>query len=108
MNRNRFLLPVLMILPFPAFAHGTEVLALLYCELLTLIVLTVFIACIKWKSSGKTLLVLVLVGSVLAVFTATGKMPYRANRIWIDALCIGVPLVSVLGTFLIFRRKFKR
>ncbi|WP_343633857.1 hypothetical protein [Fluviicola sp.] len=107
MNKNRFLLFVGMTLPVAAFANGQEVLVSLFYDLLTLIALTIFIACIKWKSAGKTLLAVVLVVSFCTVFSITGKMPYNRNKLLIDSLCIGVPLVSVLATFLIFRRKFR-
>ena len=95
-----------MLLPLSVFAHGEEVLVSLFYDLLTLIGLTIFIACIKWNSNGKYLLAVVLVVSALVVFMATGKMPYYANRTLIDILCIGVPITSVLSVYFIFRGKF--
>lgn len=106
MNKNELLLTLLVFLPVSAFAHGEEVLLSFFYDLLTVIGLTVFIACIKWNSNGKYLLVVVLAVSALLVFIGTGKMPYYANRTLIDTLCIGVPITSVLAVYFIFRRKF--
>lgn len=106
MKKNELLLTLLVLLPVSAFAHGEEVLVSLFYDLLTVIALTVFIAVIKWNSNGKLLLTIVLVISVMTTFVITGDMPYAANRVLIDTICVGVPIVSVLGTFLIFRHKF--
>lgn len=107
MNRKKFLSVISMLLPLSVFAHGEEVLVSLFYDLLTLIGLTIFIACIKWNSNGKYLLVVVLAVSALVVFMATGKMPYYSNRIWINTLCIGVPVTCVLTVYFIFRQKFR-
>jgi hypothetical protein len=106
MKKKELLLTLLVLLPVSAFAHGEEVLVSLFYDLLTVIALTVFIAVIKWKSNGKLLLTIVLVVSAMTAFISTGNLPYTANRVLIDTICVGVPIVSVLGTFLIFRRKF--
>ena len=100
------LLTLSVLLPVSVFAHGEEVLVSLFYDLLTVIALTVFIAGIKWKSNGKLLLAIVLVVSTVTAFVSTGNMPYTANRTLIDTIYVGVPIVSVLGTFLFFRRKF--
>jgi len=106
MKLKNLLFTLLILLPIPAFAHGEEVLVSLFYDLLTIVVLTIFIACLKWKSNGKILLAIVLVVSVLVPFVLTGKMPYTTNRMLIDSLCIGIPMTCVLLTYLIFRRKF--
>ena len=108
MEKKELLLSLLVLLPVSVFAHGQEVLVSLFYDLLTVIALTVFIAVIKWKSNGKLLLAIVLVVSAMTVFVITGNMPYTANRVLIDTICVGVPIASVLGTFLFFRRKFSR
>ena len=108
MKKKKWLLTLLVLLPVSAFAHGEEVLVSLFYDLLTVIALTVFIAVIKWKSNGKLLLTIVFVVSAGTAFMSTGNLPYTANRVLIDTICAGVPIVSVLGTFLIFRRKFSR
>lgn len=106
MKNGLLLLGILF--PVSVFAHGEEVLVSLFYDLLVVIALTVFIAGIKWKSNGKLLLAIVLVVSTVTAFVSTGNMPYTANRALIDTICVGVPLVSVLGAFLIFRRRFSR
>lgn len=107
MEKKELLLTLLVLLPVSAFAHGEEVLVSLFYDLLTVIALTVFIAVIKWKSNGKLLLAIVLVISIVMTFVITGNMPYAANRELIDTICVGVPIVSVLGTFLFFRESFR-
>jgi hypothetical protein len=106
MSRKELLLTLVVLLPVSAFAHGEEVLVSFFYDLLTVIGLIIFIACIKWNSNGKYLLAVVLAVSALSVFIGTGKMPYYANRTLIDILCIGVPVTSVLAIYFIFRRKF--
>lgn len=106
MKNGLLLLGILF--PVSVFAHGEEVLVSLFYDLLVVIALTVFIAGIKWKSNGKLLLAIVLVVSTVTAFVSTGNMPYTANRELIDTICVGTPIVSVLGTFLVFRRKFSR
>ncbi len=97
-----------ILFPVSVFAHGEEVLVSLFYDLLIVIALTVFISGIKWKSNGKLLLAIVLVISTVAAVVITDSIPYTANRALIDTIHIGTPLVSVLGTFLIFRRKFSK
>ncbi|MNJ90882.1 hypothetical protein D3C87_85220 [compost metagenome] len=106
MNGKGFSLILSILLPVSAFAHGQEVLASLFYDLMIVIVLIIFIACIKWKSGGKVLLALVLVISLLIPLVITGKWPYQENKKLIDLLCVGIPLLSVLLTYFIFRRKF--
>ncbi|MGV3612176.1 MAG: hypothetical protein ACO1N0_14550 [Fluviicola sp.] len=103
---KNLLLAVLILLPLSAFAHGEEVLLSLFYDLITVIALLVFILCIKWKSSGKSILGIVLIVSAVIPFMITSDWPYRENRRLIDSLHVGIPLVSVLVTFFLFRRKF--
>lgn len=106
MNSKKALLILIILLPLSAFAHGEEVLVSFFYDLLTIIGLIIFIACIKWNSNGKYLLAVVLAVSALLTIIGTGKMPYYANRTLIDTLCIGVPIASVLSVYFIFKRKF--
>ncbi len=108
MKKKKLLFILLALLPVSAFAHGEEVLVSLFYDLLTIIGLIVFITCIKWKLNGKLLLSIILVVSELLAFMITENMPYTSNKTLIDTICIGVPAVSVLVTFLIFHRKFSR
>lgn len=103
---KNLLLIVLILSPLSAFASGVDVIGLLYGELLTIIALTVFILLIKWKASGKLFLAIILIVSVILAFAITGRMPYSANKSLVDPLCMGIPLISVLTAFFIFRRKF--
>ncbi len=103
---KNLLLTVLILLPLSAFAHGQEVLVSLFYDLITVVALIIFILCIKWKSSGKGLLALVVIVSVLIPQVIVSKWPYMENRMLIDLLCVGIPLISVLGTYFLFRRKF--
>lgn len=104
---KNLLLIILILFPVSAFAHGEEVLVSFFFDLTTVIALIIFIFCIKWKDKGKILLVLVLIASVVLSFEITSKWPYTENRMLINLLCVGVPLVSVLLTYFIFRRKFR-
>lgn len=106
MNLKNLLFIMLVLLPVSAFAHGEEVLISLFYDLVTVIALTIFIALIKWKPGGKALLAFVLIVSVMSVLIITAKWPYTANRRLIDIVCSGVPLLSVLLTYFVFRGKF--
>jgi hypothetical protein len=106
MKLNNLLFIGLTFLPIPVFAHGEEVLVTFFYDLITVIALIIFIALVKWESRGKTLLGLVLIVSVVSVFTITAQWPYTANRRLIEILCSGVPLFSVLATYFVFRKKF--
>ncbi|WP_341900897.1 hypothetical protein [Fluviicola taffensis] len=101
------ILILLILLPISAFAHGVEVLVSFFYDLLTFVALTVFIALIKWKSAGKTLLGIILIVSTLIAIISTSGIPYDANRRGIELIMCGVPLVSVLSVYFIFRRKFR-
>jgi len=106
MSIERLLLVLLVLLPIPAFAHGEEVLVSLFYDLITVVALIIFILCIKWKSSGKGLLALVVIVSVLIPQVIVSSWPYMDNRMLIDLLCVGIPLISVLVTYFLFKRKF--
>lgn len=106
MKPESLILILLILLPIPAFAHGEEVLVSFFYDLMTFVVLTIFIALIKWKSNGKTLLGSILIGSTLIGLISTSGIPYDANRRLIEIVMCGVPLLSVLSGYFIFKRKF--
>jgi|GEM_PF-2343596 len=106
MQLKELLVILALLSPISAFAHGEEVLVSFFYDLMTFIALTIFIAVIKWKSSGKTLLGIILLVSTIGVFLMVNSCPYTANRRLIECLMCGVPIVSVLSVYLIFRRKF--
>jgi hypothetical protein len=108
MKLNKLLFALLILLPVPAFAHGLEVLVSFFYELITLIALIIFIALIKWESSGKTLLGIILIVSVVSISAIIGRWPYTANRRLIEILGSGVPLFSVLATYFAFRKRFTK
>ncbi len=105
-HSDKLLFILLILLPIPAFAHGEEVLLTFFYDLMTLIALVIFIALVKWKSSGKILLALILIISVISIFSITVTWAYSVNRRLIEILGSGVPLVSVLSAYFIFRKKF--
>lgn len=106
MKLSHLLFIVLTVLPIPVFAHGEDVLVTFFYDLITVIALIIFIALVKWDSRGKTLLGLVLIVSVVSIFTVTAQWPYTVNRRLIEILCSGVPLVSVLSAYFVFRKRF--
>lgn len=106
MKLNNLLFIVLTFLPIPVFAHGEEVLVTFFYDLITVIALIIFIALVKWESRGKTLLGLVLIVSVVSIFTITAQWPYTANRRLIEILGSGVPLFSILLAYFVFRKRF--
>lgn len=106
MKLESLVLISLILFPIPVFAHGEEVLVSFFYDLMTFVALTIFIAIIKWKSNGKTLLGIVLICSTLIALVSTGGLPYDANRRLIEMIMCGVPLIAVLSCCFIFRRKF--
>lgn len=106
MKLDKLLFTLLILLPIPVFAHGEEVLVTFFYDLMTIIALIIFIALVKWKSSGKILLALILIISVISIFSITATWAYSVNRRLIEILGSGVPLISVLSAYFIFRKKF--
>lgn len=106
MKLKNLLVILTLLLPISVFAHGEEVLVSFFYDLMTFVVLTVFIALVKWKSPGKTLLGIVLIASTLIGIISTSEIPYDANKGLIEIIMCGVPLLSVLCVYFIFRRKF--
>lgn len=103
---RNLLFTILLLVPISAFAHGEAALMSFFYDLMTFIALTVFIAIIRWKSPGKTLLGIILLVSTSGIFIVVNQWPYTANRILIESLMCGVPIVSVLSVYFVFRRKF--
>jgi len=106
MKLKNLLVILTFLVPISVFAHGEEVLVSFFYDLMTFITLTIFIAFVKWKSTGKTLLGIILIGSTLIAFVSTAGIPYNSNRRLIELIMCGVPMLSVLSVYFIFRRKF--
>lgn len=108
MKKLKSILFVLLILsPFSAFAHGEEVFISLFFDVLTILLLLLFIGLLKWKKAGKAILLLVLLIVEIVHFYLLSEIPYRKNEQLILWFGILVPLVSVLLTFFLFRNKFR-
>lgn len=106
MKLKNLLVILILLIPISTFAHGQEVLVSFFYDLMTFIALTVFIALIKWKSTGKTLLGIILISSTIIAFVWTNGIPYDLNKRLIEMIMCGVPILSVLSGYLILRRKF--
>jgi hypothetical protein len=106
MNMKNLLFGLIILLPLSAFAHGEAVLVSFFYDLMTFVALTIFIALIKWKPNGKTLLGIILICSTVIGFILTNRIPYTANRRFIEMIMCGVPFVSVLSCYFIFKGKF--
>ncbi|MNV63844.1 hypothetical protein D3C71_1564610 [compost metagenome] len=106
-NLTSILSSLLILFPVSAFAHGEKVLIPLFFDVLTFLLLLLFIGLVKWKRSGKTLLLLVLFVVEAVCFYLISGIFYRGNEELIMWSGIVVPLISVLLIFFIFRNKFK-
>jgi hypothetical protein len=87
------------LLPSAAYASGSEVLSLLWLQLLAL----VGVALVLWLrpvNYSRTILCLAayLAGAVL-IFKATDSMPYRGNMLLTNALCTLIPLATFFAAY---------
>lgn len=97
---------LLFLFPVSAFAHGQEVLLPLFFDVLTFLLLILFVSLVKWKKSGKVMLLLVLFIVETINFYLISEISYKGNEKLVLCLGILIPLISVLLIFFLFRNKF--
>ena len=99
---------ILMLLPFTVFASGGEVIFTFLLDVIVVFSLLIGIALLKWKISGKIVLLITLASSECFTFIGLGGLPYHKNATVINILSVIIPLMSVFGIYLFFRKKFAK
>lgn len=109
MTRTRnALIMLLLTSPFTVLAHGEEVLLTVLLDVIVVFSILICIGFLKWKISGKILLLFTLVVSLFLTFIAVGDLPYQKNATVINILSVAIPLISVLGVYLLLRKNFSK
>jgi|TARA_B110000908_G_C9800633_1_gene248448 hypothetical protein len=109
MKQNKYILGLfLLCLPFSSYASGQNVLTLIGMELFLIIIFIIILLTLKINLKGKGILVFVFILSHLIIYKLTEKLPYTENQILINSLTIGIPILSVLISYLIIRKKYER
>jgi uncharacterized membrane protein len=94
---NAGLLLVLVLMPSLAFAHGEEVLNIIFIQIVSVVLFGVIIAAVKINSKGKVILTCVYIISTLVIWIISGTIPYNDNMRAINfTVAIGPLLVSYL------------
>jgi hypothetical protein len=96
----------LALYPVTVLASGGEILLLFWLEAALFVVAVMLSATVRplpW--TARLLLFLMYLATVLLTWFATGGMPYDANHVLINAVCVGIPAaVLFVGYFLALRR----
>ena len=109
MKQNKYILGFfLLCLPISGYASGQNVLTLIGLELFLIIVFIIILLTLKINLKGKGIILFVFILSHLIIYKLTEKLPYTENQLLINSLTIGIPILSVLISYLIIRKKYKR
>jgi hypothetical protein len=98
-------LTIALLYPAVSLASGGDVLLLLWLEavLFVAVVLSVVVSGLPWAT--RVLLFAAYLAAVLTPLFAIQNMPYTANRLFINIVCIGTPgLIFFGGLFMAMRR----
>jgi hypothetical protein len=107
MNRTKnALLAIFFLSSINAMAHGEKIIMTFLIHIVVVLALLIFIGFLKWKITGKILLLFMLIISVFFTNTILGSIPYKRYVVMINILSAVIPLLSVLSVFLLFRKKF--
>ena len=108
MKLNKTALNLLLFgLPLSSYASGQNVLTLIGLEIILLLVFIFLLFTLKITLRGKSILVLIFVLTHIGIYTIVGKLPYNENQILINTLIFGLPILTVIITYLLIRKKFK-
>jgi hypothetical protein len=108
MNRlKNTLLILLLILPFSSFAHGEEILYMVFSQFLSFLIFIILIVALKIKLKSKILLSGIYLFTVYATWIAINKMPYRENMIKINLIVI-IPTIAFIISFFIIKSRLNR
>jgi hypothetical protein len=107
-KKNNILLLYLFLLPFATYAHGEDVLTLMWSELFLIIAFIVTLLILKINLKGKGILIFIFLLTHLVIYKFTEKIPYTENKILINLVTIGLPILTFLITYLIIGKKYEK
>ena len=95
----------LLSLPMSCYASGQNVLTLIGLELILTITFIIFLITININIKGKGFLIFIFILTHLIFYKFTENLPYTKNQLFINTLSFVLPVLTVLTTYLIIRKK---
>jgi prolipoprotein diacylglyceryltransferase len=109
MKQNKYFLGFfLLCLPFSSYASGQSVLTLIGLELVLIIIFIILLLTLKINLKGKGILIFIFLLTHLAIYKFIEELPYTENQILINSITIGIPVLSILISYLIIRKKYEK
>jgi len=96
---------LLLVFPLPVYAHGQDVIATIFYQIVTVLAIFLVLAVVPVLRRH---FIVVFLGCLLGVITAwliTGDMPYTANRSLITSLDIAMPIGFTIAAVLLTKRR---
>lgn len=101
MKQDKYILGLfLLCLPISTYASGQNALTLIGLELILIIILLK----LKINLKGKGILIFIFLLTHLVIYKLIEKLPYTENQILINSITIGIPILSVLISYLIIKK----
>jgi len=107
-KRNNLLLLYLFFLPFVIYAHGEDLLILIWSELFLIIAFIIILLNLKISLKGKGLLIMIFILTEFAIYSITSDLPYMENRLLINLGSIGIPILIVLISYLFIKKRMRK
>ena len=107
MNKS-VIIGFLLLTPSLALASGSEVLSLLWLQVLVFIIVLVSIFLAKFSVKQKLVVFCVYLATAIIAFTATSDMPYLNNMYLINTIDTAAPLIAWLAIYAYYLKKQKQ
>jgi hypothetical protein len=94
-NKDKTLLPSLLMLPIVALAHGQEIIYSLLSLIIVLILVLITIGFLNWKLKGKLILIAIYFLLIFVTELCISRLPYFENEVLITLLLLFIPAIFI-------------
>ncbi len=107
LNQKRAMLSLLLLIPVAVYASGSEVLSLLWIQVISIILFLLFIITVNLSSTQRLILSLAYIVAIASTWYFTTNIPYLPNMTKINTIVGLVPPTAVLVTFIVLKIESK-